>query len=180
MSEEAPEAAAEEGTTRTLTKDQSDFLQAAGSGRKGTMESLLASGSVDVNVCSATKGVTALMAAVGQGHVECVAYLLEQKADVTIVTTGDQFTKGMIALHLATNLESAEIAGKLVDAKPDTVNTADEDGNTPLHLAAYASNKAIVEALLAKGADKELKTGEGATAKDEAEKQGHGEVAALL
>ena len=73
------------------------------------------------------------MAAVGQGHVECVAYLLEQKADVTIVTTGDQFTKGMIALHLATNLESAEIAGKLVDAKPDTVNTADEDGNTPLH-----------------------------------------------
>ena len=53
---------------------------------------------VDVNVCSATKGVTALMAAVGQGHVECVAYLLEQKADVTIVTTGDQFTKGMIAL----------------------------------------------------------------------------------
>ena len=56
MSEEAPEAAAEEGTARTLTKDQSDFLQAAGSGRKGTMESLLASGSVDVNVCSATKG----------------------------------------------------------------------------------------------------------------------------
>ena len=60
--------------------------------------------------------------------------------------------------------------------------------SSSLSLAAVQSRRlpkalartAAIEALLAKGADKELKTGEGATAKDEAEKQGHGEVAALL
>ena len=163
-----------------LTKDQGDFLMAAGLGKKGTMESLLGSGSVDVNVKSSTKGMTALMAATGGGHKDCVAALLEKNADCTVTTSGDQLTKGMVALHFAADLESKDIAEMLVKAKPDTVNTVDEDGNSPLHLAAYGGRKAVVELLLANSADKELKDSQGMTAKDAAEKQGHGDVAALL
>jgi ankyrin repeat protein len=54
------------------------------------------------------------------------------------------------------------------------------NGISALHLAAYSGQKEVVELLIAKGADLDIKTDQDATALWLAEKGGHDEIAALL
>ena len=60
------------------------------------------------------------------------------------------------------------------------VNTADNDGWTPLHYAALLGNKGMVELLLAHGADGNAKAKAGATPLSEAESEQRNVVADLL
>ncbi len=65
-------------------------------------------------------------------------------------------------------------------AHGSSVNAADYDRRTPLHLAAAEGCGEVVRYLLAHGADAQAVDRWGATAADAAEQSGHSEIAALL
>lgn len=63
---------------------------------------------------------------------------------------------GKSALHYSStsdNIRAAQAADLLVMAAPDLIETHDEDGFTPLHLAVIAGNMQLVTFLLANNAD---------------------------
>ncbi|CDO73499.1 hypothetical protein BN946_scf185013.g134 [Trametes cinnabarina] len=89
--------------------------------------------------------------------------------------------------QLASALSNLAIAGNAptllvyLDAHPDVdVNARDENGYTPLHLAADRGHAEIVRILLERGADKDMKDEDDFTAKDLAEVAGHDEIVQLL
>ncbi|XP_066157611.1 inversin isoform X2 [Euwallacea fornicatus] len=68
----------------------------------------------------------------------------------------DQDRTGKTGLHYCCTSDSkraAQVADLLTMAAPDLVETRDEDGFTPLHLAVIAGNTQLVTFLLANGAD---------------------------
>lgn len=60
------------------------------------------------------------------------------------------------------------------------MNSKDNDGDAPLHIAALHGHKEIVELLLANGANVNVKDSEGRTPFDEAIRRGHEDVFELL
>ena len=67
----------------------------------------------------------------------------------------------------------------LLEAGAD-VNNRQEGGNTPLHTSAHLGDSASVDALLAHGADAELRSDDGKSAADYAREGGHEELAKRL
>ena len=67
-----------------------------------------------------------------------------------------------------------------VKEHPSIVSDADEEGFTQLHREALAGNLALVNVLLANGADKNVRTKSGKTAADFAENLGWSEIAKVL
>lgn len=71
-------------------------------------------------------------------------------------TVYDQDRTGKTALHYCCTSDSkraAQAADYLTMAAPELIETRDEDGFTPLHLAVIAGNTQLVTFLLANGAD---------------------------
>lgn len=64
--------------------------------------------------------------------------------------------------------------------RQDAVNTANEQGNTPLHWAALTGKTAVVELLLGHGADPMLKNKSGRTPLDEAMQGNHDATCELI
>lgn len=120
-----------------------DLLQHAANGNSSGVQQVLASGA-DVNAIN-SNGRTALYFAVLKGHAEVVKTLLGTKG-IDVNTAPED--SGWTPLHVAiANLEF-EIIELLLAAGAD-VNKADNDGNTPLHVAAsIVLNADIVEILL--------------------------------
>jgi len=105
-----------------------DVLSAAESGDLGRLGSLLRQNPSRVTDRSST-GDTPLHFAAWQGHVDCVALLLDSGADPNV-----QGDRGWTPLHYACHHEQREVAQLLLGrgAFPDV---EDDDGYTPLQIA---------------------------------------------
>jgi ankyrin repeat protein len=118
-------------------------------------------------------GFQALHLAAFFGHADAAKALLEHGADPSTVAR-HQFVK-VTPLHSAVASEGAESLDtvKTLLAAGAPVNAGAEGGGTPLHSAAFNGNAAIVEALVAHGADWDAAKDDGKTPRDLAREQGH-------
>ncbi|XP_052562273.1 inversin isoform X1 [Culex pipiens pallens] len=96
-----------------------------------------------------SEGCTSLMYACQQGLTEEIVKELREKPDA--VHRRDRNNRG--ALHYATSSRDIVAAASVAMVAPELIESADEDGFTPLHLAVIQGNLQLVNLLLANGAD---------------------------
>jgi len=122
-------------------------LHAAAFSDQGESMALLLSHKAKVNIADSV-GKTPIMYAAGNGHVAAVELLLEQGADLT-VSDRDRNT----ALHHACFHKREDIALLLLDKIDDsiTINMANIELQTPLHIAARNGLVPVVQDLIGKG-----------------------------
>lgn len=152
-----------------------DVFEAAALGRADRVRELLEN---DPSLAEAWSpdGFQALHLAAFFGHTDAAEALLEHGADPATVSR-HEFVK-VTPLHSAVAAEGAEDV-RTVDvllAYEAPVNARAEGGGTPLHSAAYNGNSAIVERLLAHGADPHAAKDDGKTPVDLAREQQHEDV----
>lgn len=163
---------------------ESALMIAAGAGSAEAVKQLIAHGA-EVNAAESRKGQTALMWAAAEGHPDVVKILIEHGADVkaasksgwtalvfasvkndaksveTLLAAGADpnyaLPDAVKVLVIAASHRSAAAAGALVDAGADP-NVADRAGNAPLHTAAQVGDLELVKKLLAKGANRDVRT----------------------
>jgi ankyrin repeat protein len=152
-----------------------NVFEAAAVGEAGRVVALLDADAALLNAVS-PDGFSPLGLAAFFGHAEVVALLLARGADVNVVS---QNAMRVGPLHSAVAGNHTELARTLVEAGAD-VNAAQQDGFTPLMGAAQNGNAPLVRLLLAHGARPESLTGDGRSAADLAQEEGHGEVLLLL
>lgn len=90
---------------------------------------------------SDSTGYTPLHYAARGGHVECVRFLLQERACVDARTSG-----GATALHRAAFIGKDVICSLLLQAKASAI-IQDSDGQTPLHKAAMQRHESTVRLL---------------------------------
>jgi hypothetical protein len=118
-------------------------------------------------------GWTALLYAASYHHLTMVRLLLIKGANIEAKNSHDE-----TALHVAVRSVHSKshiaVAQMLIDSRVD-IDARDSSGRTALHLATYTRNPALAKFLVDKGANIELKTCEGLTARELADNlQGHG------
>ncbi len=123
-----------------------------------------------------TDGWTVLHLAAFFGHPDLANALLDRGANVNARSTNGLKN---CPLHAASAGGHAELVALLLKRGAEA-NAVQEGGWTALHSAALAGNRAMTEALLASGANREIRAANNQTALDLALSKGHGEVAALL
>uniref|UniRef100_A0A7N2R224 Uncharacterized protein n=1 Tax=Quercus lobata TaxID=97700 RepID=A0A7N2R224_QUELO len=89
---------------------------------------------------------------------------------------------GRSLLHVAVSSSHPEVVKVLsaIDESASVINSADEEGWAPLHSAASIGNLEIVEVLLSRGADINMKTDGGRTALHYAASKGWMKIAEIL
>ncbi|XP_065211635.1 ankycorbin-like isoform X2 [Planococcus citri] len=98
---------------------------------------------------SSSEGATALMYACQQENVEQLIAILKKKPQ----TVGERDRTLKTALHYCAENSSLKCAEIVLNAAPELLDAADEDGYTALHLAVIAGNVLLVNFLLSKNAD---------------------------
>ena len=112
---------------------------------------------VDVNQAKNDDGSTPLHIACHKGHIEVVATLLAENADVNRVAFG-----GITPLYAACHNGHIEVVATLLAENAD-VNKADNDGDTPLYAACGNGRAEVVATLLAENADVNQAANDGTT-----------------
>ncbi|GAB0094139.1 Ankyrin repeat [Sergentomyia squamirostris] len=102
-------------------------------------------------------GCTKLMYACQQGHTGSIVKELRSKPEE--VRRRDRSNKS--ALHYCSGQRDLVAAASVAMAAPELIESADEDGFTPLHLAVIQGNVSLVNLLLANKADVNALDGEG-------------------
>lgn len=131
---------------RDALEGRTPLYVAASLGQDEVVERLLALGA-DVDDADAG-GVTALHAAVGNGHAGAAARLIAAGARVNVKSSGYNSTP----LHLAANAGDVGLVAQLLEAGANVDATAEPDRGTPLHRAILAGQVETVELLVRNGA----------------------------
>ncbi|WP_052850545.1 SMI1/KNR4 family protein [Streptomyces avicenniae] len=139
---------------------------------------------VDTRVPGWSSGPTMLGVAAMNGSLPMVEYLVAAGADVNHTPPGapDDPDVGTVLTHAVGSDEPLPVVSALLRAGADP-NVPRPDGWTPLMLAAHGGDVAVVEALLAAGADVRAAKGSGNRRTDAlrtARSRRHDDVAALL
>ncbi|MBA8667813.1 tetratricopeptide repeat protein [Holosporaceae bacterium 'Namur'] len=97
------------------------------------------------------------------GNIEVVEYLISKAADVMLASSS-----GQNVLHYAAHYGKYEIIVKILDSVSDylrkeLITSKDKDGKRALHYAAFHPNKIIVETLIQRGAEPNIKNSYGYT-----------------
>ena len=121
-------------------------MTAARSGSAATVSALLADGA-NVNAAQKSKGQTALMWAVSEGHVDTVSELLDSGADVHAKTLG-----GFTTILFAARTGNTDVARRLL-GRGANVNDADTEGSTPILVATVRGHVDLALFFLEHGAD---------------------------
>ncbi|HSZ63461.1 MAG TPA: ankyrin repeat domain-containing protein [Terriglobales bacterium] len=159
------------------SKKKLDIFEAAGLGRLDRLQSCIDDLGSGSSIDSASKdGFTALHFACFFGQAEAVRLLLERGAAVDVVAANPT---RVMALHSAASARNLEAARMLVEHGAP-VNARQQRGWVPIHAAAQNGDRAMVELLLAQGADASLANDAGKTAADVAREKGYGEIVGLL
>ena len=149
------------------------ILLAAFFGKASTLRDLLEAGG-DKNAVD-ENGMTVLMLAVQERHVETVEVLLEKEANIEA-----KDAEGRTALMWAAETDHAGMAAALLEKKAN-IEAKDADGRTALMWAVGMGHAGVAEILLEKEANIEVKDPNGRTALLLASQLGHvGVVEALL
>lgn len=143
--------------------DESALQAAAHAGSRPVAEALLAAGA-PLDICTAAM----------LGRIDEVASLLDQDSSLAYATGAH----GIPVLYHAVITGQGEVARLLVECGSDV--QAGEGGNTALHGAARAGQTAMVEWLLAQGANPNALDYEGKTPLTVALEADHSDVADLL
>lgn len=137
------------------------------------MERLLEAGA-HINTTDAY-GRTALYVAVSKEMNNTVDLLLKHDANVLVVPRGDKRSY----MHHAAECDSIKLAETLL-SKNIPLDKQDQDGNTPLHIAAKFNNASFAEFLLDKGAKTDIVNNVGFSAQDIAKNKSHHPVANMI
>ncbi len=119
------------------------------------------------------QGKTPLVYACAFNRIETATCLLEDGADPI-----KPDNLGQLPLHWG--IETLELTELLLDRTPDGINARNELGWTPLHCAAGRSKRAVIEFLVANGADLHARDNTGCTPTYHAAQEGNLDALAAL
>jgi len=119
------------------------LIRAAALGRTECIEILINQPGIDIN-CVNNYGVSAVLAAVAAGQVECLWTLLAAGVDPNI---GTRSTDGCSALHIAAASGRADVVTALISLNADE-GAVNIKGETPIFLAAQLGKIESVEAFV--------------------------------
>ncbi len=121
--------------------------------------------------CPSKNGDRPLHWAIGRGHREVVAFLLDKGADSKAAGA-----RGLTSLPLAVELGQAEVVELLLDRGEDVLATDAEHGRTLLHRAVIRDKTEVVSKLLGTKIDPGAVDKHGRSTLDWAERLGRGEI----
>jgi len=125
-------------------------------------------------------GWTLLHLAPWAGQPETTRLLLARGADLTAVSKNPLRNQPLNAAVAGPNGGTRAACVRLLLEAGADANNRQERGNTPLHTSAHVGDTGTVEALLAHGADVELRSDDGKSAADYAREGGHEDLAKRL
>jgi uncharacterized protein len=129
----------------------------------------------------ASDGWTPLHLAAFFGHREAAAALLDAGADVRALSRNAEANLPINAAAAGPRADRRpEIVRLLIDRGSPVDGRGSPSAHAPIHEAAYNGDVALVRLLLARGADRTLRTGDGHTPMEIAVQRGRHEVVRLL
>ena len=155
-------------------EDALGIHEAAATGNARRLKTILGQSRTRVNAAN-PEGFTPLGLAGFFGHLDAAKVLLENGADVN-ATSPSRFANTALDAAVAGNRTDVV---KVLLAAHGNPNVRSEGNATPLHKAAQHGNLAIVEMLVAAGADVNA-VRDGGKPIDDAEKEGHATVVSFL
>jgi len=140
---------------------------------------LLEEGHADINAGEGSWNP--ILSAAFKGDVASLKFLIANSKGNLDVEMVQKEAKGYHAIHFAAASKDngPELCATLLDAGAD-INSLNDNGQTPLHIAVFWNNVDVVKLLLERGADKTIKNKSGRTAEELAIHYDHLEIMKLF